>query len=62
MIVGMASLTPFAWGAWQAWANAQHLLTTMREQAHTTQELRVATAALQATHAASAPRWGTFPH
>lgn len=58
MIVGMASLTPFAWGAWQAWANAQHLLTTMREQAHTTQELRVATAALQATHAASAPRWG----
>ncbi len=58
VIVGMALLTPYAWGEWQAWTDAQHLLTTMREQARTTQELQDATAALHATHAASASRWG----
>ncbi len=58
VIIGIALLTPLAWESWQAWTNAQQLLTTMREQAHATQELHDATAALQAKHAASAPRWG----
>jgi type IV pilus assembly protein PilP len=58
VIVGMALLMPFAGGRWQAWTDAHHLLTTMREQERSTQDLHAATAALQTQRAASTPRWG----